>query len=738
MQSRLSPQIVALIHQSELNRAGWIDAHKQHAISALFWLEDRPLSASDIAHHQEEVGLTGMQLPEIDHHLANLADDDVLIRLNNQTYRLSQSAYDQISVDVENAEGLEDAVVSHFCELVETRFRPHLTMDAPKLWQIFHQTFLTPLIESFGARTYEVLTGNIIEIDQTPFALNFLDGFSEEQRPYVRQLFEAFLEPSSRPFRSYTLRLLNSHLFSIANRYTRENLEALYSDRKRPIIRCLLDTNFLYSVLDLHENPSNEAAKALLETIGNAQKYIDVRLYVFPPTIDELRRSLINHEDMLSGIRVTGNISDAVTERTVGGVGLKYIKECRRSGYSLTARDYFEPYHSNLTQILREKGIHLFNEITEHYATDQRVIDDALDQQNFLNRRHKKNRIRGHPKHYDQIWHDMLLWYFILDKRPAHFESILDVDTIGITVDYSLIGFDLYKRRDGTPRIPVLIHPATLIQVFQFFVPFNERFESAIIDTLRMPFLLRDFDSNSEKITIRILNRLSRFENIEDLSPNTIRCILESDILQNKLQKMQNEEEEVNAIREALIEENARARDDLSDALEREGNLRQQIGNLQDHSTKDQHEIAGLKDKIAKETRDKEELTDQLQLLQSEITKSTEQAERDATRKAFLSKFVRWPSIVGLLVAAMCASIFEIDMQVESLLLFSVPTMTVLLIWLYVIWLFGRKNDHIRSWRWFERLNSVRYKLGSVALAVYVGLWVAAYLEILKAPPGID
>ena len=62
--TRLSPDIIALIHQSELNRAGWFDARKKNAISTLFWLENKPLSQNDVMQQQAEVGLTGLSHPE--------------------------------------------------------------------------------------------------------------------------------------------------------------------------------------------------------------------------------------------------------------------------------------------------------------------------------------------------------------------------------------------------------------------------------------------------------------------------------------------------------------------------------------------------------------------------------------------------------------------------------------------------------------------------------------------------
>ena len=732
MNSRLSPQIVALIHQSELNKAGWFDAHKKHAISALFWLENRHLTPNDILTNQEEVGLTGLSLLEATNLLNILCTEDVLLQLNDESYRLTQNAHDMITKQVESAEKLEHDVISQFRDLLERDFQSYLSIDAEKLWEIFRRGFLAPFIEFFGARTYEILTGNTTDIDRAPFVLQFLNRFSIDEQPYIRQLFEAFLDSSSGNFRSYTLRLLNSHFFSIANRYRRENLEALYGDRHRPVIRCVLDTNFLYSVLDLHENPSNEAANALLETIYKARNYIDFRLYVFPPTVDELRRSLLNHEDMLSQILVTRNISEAAIHGAVSGVTLKFIRECQQSGYSLTAKDYFEPYHNNLTQILAEKGIRLFNEKTEHYSSDQRVIDDALDQQSFFIQRHRNRQMRGKPKTYDQIWHDMLLWYFISDKRPAHVDSIVNVDAIGVTIDYSLLGFDSYKRRREQSSIPVFIHPATLIQLLQFFVPVDEDFEAAIVDTLRMPFLLREFDSDSEKTTVRILARLSRFENIFDLSPSTIRHVLQNEILRNKLEDEVGDEGEIQVIREALIEENARAQAELADAKRREDELLGRVTALAGVTVEDKRAISDLSTAVERESKDKERLAEEIDAMRQQAAKRMIEAERNAARANFLTQFIRWPAVLGLVGFVFLLGRYDNQFGVEDLFLYSVPILTVILSWLAVILWAGSSKRHVRDWWWFQKLNATKYTMGMLALTVLGGLWATAYWDSIK------
>ena len=681
--TRLSPAIVALIHHTELNRSGWFEAYKKRAISTLFWLENTDLSPQDVIDKQTYVGLTGLSAPETSAFLSELCDQDVLTKINDGQYRLTETSFNEVEKLISSAQTLEQTVIAKFCEIVERDFDNLSLPNTAHLWTRFHEDFLLPLVEFFGARTYEILTGKTTDIDQAPFAQQFLSTFSTDVRPYVRRIIEAFLDPSNRELRAYTLRLLNNSFFSIANRYRREHLETLYGGAKRPVIRCLLDTNVLYSILELHDNPSNDAANALLTTIERAKKYIDVRLYVFPPTVDELKRSLIAHEEFLSKLIVSKSLHAAVSDGAVSGVVFKFFTESARTGYTLSVKDYFDPYHNNLTQILRDKGIQLFNEKTGNYANDQRTIDDALDQQLFLTQKHLNRNMRGRPKSYEQIWHDVLLWYFIFDKRPAQVESVIDADVLSITIDYSLIGFDSYKRRGDIPGTPVFVHPATLIQLFQFFVPLDEEFESAILDTLRMPFLLQEFDPASERTTVRILARMSRFENIDDLSPETIRRILENEILRDKLENAENAEMDVQLIREALIEENAAAQRGLDEAKLKEQQFAKKIGELEGLTDQDKKEIISLKSEMETREQMNSDLRDHLNQLTKEIDLIKHKDEENRDTRSFVRQYVMIPAVFAAVVLVILAAGFRWERHDITIL--SLPAFCVVVVWLYVV-----------------------------------------------------
>ena len=65
------------------------------------------------------------------------------------------------------------------------------------------------------------------------------------------------------------------------------------------------------------------------------------------------------------------------------------------------------------------------------------------------------------------------------------------------------------------------------------------------------------------RISHRILEVLSRFENIEDLSKEAIHSILNNDALRQRLSTESDEANEIEIVREALIEEERKAQEKL-------------------------------------------------------------------------------------------------------------------------------------------------------------------------------
>lgn len=111
-----------------------------------------------------------------------------------------------------------------------------------------------------------------------------------ESREGVQRAVQQFFASTDLAVRQFVLLHLHAHLLGLAASLPPESLDALQKRVCSPVqLRVLLDTNFLFSLLDLHENPANEAAKELVRLLLLIKGRVSVTLYVTPLTVDEFR-----------------------------------------------------------------------------------------------------------------------------------------------------------------------------------------------------------------------------------------------------------------------------------------------------------------------------------------------------------------------------------------------------------------------------------------------------------------
>jgi hypothetical protein len=247
----------------------------------------------------------------------------------------------------------------------------------------------------------------------------FLDQYPKEIRDQLRAAVVSFLDPKDVDARSYVLRCLHSCFFVEAGNLSEGTVKALANvEKDPPSFKIFVDTHFLFSVLAFHDNPSNEAADALMKIIAQLPQKVSCRLYAYPLTIDETKHVVEFHRDHFRYVDLRLNMVTAALDTSLSGITHKYLSTCSSAGRVLKAEEYYGPYLSDLIPILRSKGIELYNEPVGKYSTDQGVIDDILGQLEFQKRRRAKR-----PQSYEDFLHDVVLWHFVREKRPAVIES---------------------------------------------------------------------------------------------------------------------------------------------------------------------------------------------------------------------------------------------------------------------------------------------------------------------------
>ncbi len=641
MKKKLPKELVALIQHIELSKAGWWDKAMKQLIASTIWSEAKSLSSEEILLAIKEIYQFATDGTKIEKYLYELCESKKLICTQDKKYKLTETCKAEFEVNLNEYKKNEEVVISIFNKYIE-KYCPEL--NPKETWEKFNEEFFYPYIRELGATVYHLITGESFKIDRVVFD-NFLAKFPKEIRLKLSNAIKGFFNPTVPEIRSFILGELNTCLLAEAGSLSEDDLEALDKiTQVNPTFNIFIDTNYIFSMLGLHENPSNEAAISLLKLIDNLKGKATVNLYILPTTIEEVKISLNNSLNAVRGVRVRGNLAAAATESDLSSIARKYFEEAKIQNGSINAAEYFNHYIDNLLNILKGKGVTIFNEKLDKYKTAQPVVDD-INMQLERQAKYKKK------KSYEQLEHDMILWHFANDKRPATYESPADAVYFVVSIDFKLLGFDAYKQRISTRKIPICLHPSVLIQMLRFWVPRTPEFDEALLSSLRLPFLFKEFDIESEKITIKILEVLGRFENIDDLPKETITGILINDALRQKIVAEPDIEKEIELVKEALIEENEKAKEKISEQ-------NSEIDSLGKHVDEKDSEIQKLQGKVQSQNNEIIEERDK----RKELEERFDRIEKESVIIKFKAKWTNLSLIalfIGLTISYLLTTFFN-------------------------------------------------------------------------------
>lgn len=662
----LSPEIVSLIHHVELNQSGWWKKALGQVVRGVLWTAQGPLTAAQLQDTlRSEIG---MRLPDdvLSRQLDSLASQGAVSRMPGPNFKLTERAYQELSAARAVAVSEQDACQAEFFAAC-AQHCPEL--EAGKVWQEFTKA-LAHAIHVAGANLFHLLAdGNLLrDID---WLTEFIAKFEIKQHEGLRRVLTGFFAPGNRVCRNQVLRLLTAHFFAEAAQLRPETLESIERDRKTRIIRVVLDTNFIFSVLQLHDNPADQAAVSLIDLAQKSHGQLDIKLYVLPSTLDEAQRVLLRQMHLVERVRTTAAMARAALSQPLPSIAKKFFDAASKSP-GLTASSFFQPYIDDLRTILQGKGIAVLEAHASVYHQRQDVVDDVLDELKREEAELPEDRRKG----YETLLHDAVLWHAVNDRRSIGADSPFEVEYWAVSIDWRLIAFDRSKRFAINSKLPVVLHPSNLVQLIQFWVPRTPELEESLLDALRLPLYFQSFDPEDERATVRVLESISRFENVGDLPENTLKVVLANQVLRARLRDAEaSNDEAFELVRDELlaqhrhtVEQLEAAKGDLKqreDALSAERRERQQ-SDSEKATTASRLEKAEMKASMAeRRAQEHEAARQQLEKqrsdetarnqtrLQSEADRA-EAAERSLARQRYTTLFFVVPAVLGVLLAYVC------------------------------------------------------------------------------------
>jgi hypothetical protein len=571
--SLLPKEAVALVQHIELNKAGWWDKTVHRLVLASVWLADEPQDVAAIQASLKSTFKLPLATTKLTSALASLESKQMLLRLPSDRFRIPEEQRAIFEKEIAASENAEGEAKESFCKLVVEIGEG---LEPETVWAAFEHEFLGPLIKQVGANAYRLVAGEKMTADKA-LVDHFLKPFPSKAHSKLRTLVTTFLDPKKPEVCAHISRMLHARFCVEASGLPEDVLAKLNASVGKQIrFQMFVDTNFLFSLLELHENPSNAAAQELRELVEHLQGNPRIELVITPETIEEAKSSIAYTKGQLNGLPSGRNFTQAALQGGFSGMAIRFLTERLRRNGKLTAEEWFDPYLNDFVPMARGKGVELFNEKLDGYSTRQDVVDDIHVVFKYEERLPENKR-----KSYPKVAHDMVLWHFVNDKRPAYIESPIDATCWILTVDFRLIGFDEHKQKHSKAKVPLCIHPTSLIQLLQFWVPRTKEFEEAMLGSLRLPFLFQDFDIAGEKTSLKILKGIGRFDGSEGLSQETITHVMFNDGLRSRLQTEHSEEAEIALIRDALVEEmRLRAEEEASKAKALEAEVRKRDSDI--------------------------------------------------------------------------------------------------------------------------------------------------------------
>lgn len=629
----LLPRAVsALVHHIELNRAGWWEKTLNRLVVSVIWLTGENQNQLQI--HKSMQNLFGLTISEekIASVIQSLIHDKQLVKISGGGLQIPENTKTKFDQEIADAEKAENKAREYF-ELLVAQSCPDL--NTSDIWKTFEQDILIPIVRTMGANTIQLISGKMPTFDNTQ-EQGFLNAFPEMHRHELKAIFAKFLGPQNDDVRIHLTGLAHAYFCVEASGVSDAVLNKIKATTEKPIrFRLFVDTNFLFSVLGLHENPSNAATNELKDLLITLKGNPQVDYYVTPATIDEAKSAIEAAKSQALEIPQSRNFTNAAGCIRMSGLLEKYIVERSQHTYPLTANDWFDPYLHSFIPLARESGVNLFNENLDAYGTRQDVIDDII-----AIRESDKHLPSERQRTDKSINHDVTLWHFVKDKRPVHVESPTDAKEWILTVDFRFIRFDQKKLSTGNSNVPLCLHPTTLIHLLQFWVPRTKTFEDAILGGMRFPFLFQEFDRKAVRLSLDIMGKIGRFDGSDKISEDALVGVVMNGELRARMDEKLPEEDRLQLVRDALIEQ---TQVQVESAKKETTALTEALKESQESNQKKDSQINELRKNLTAKDEDiyatEENLSDKITTLESEIAQMKNREQQQKSSRTYLLYF---------------------------------------------------------------------------------------------------
>ena len=309
--------------------------------------------------------------------------------------------------------------------------------------------------------------------------------------------------------------------------YLRDNLEPL---------KLFLDTNFIFGLLDLHENPMSEVSKELLIFIKD--RGFPYTLHYHERTLREIQHTVDAISHRLTQRSWSQSISRAATRLPwMSGIELAYHKLNAES--PLDAKVFLSKFQ-HMEELLADQEIRIYRPP----PNDNDVETKGLLIAEYL--RYVETR-RPQSRPYEAADHDITVW-LTLQRLRKRGRSALDIGALFLSADNLLSRFDwnVLRKKD---EVGTVVFPAQLLQVLRPYGTTTEDYDRKFVEAFSIPEF-RSAHSDYRETSGQVLSYLTTYK---DLSEETAVRILTNEMLINQLRGIEEASPEFQELVESAL-----------------------------------------------------------------------------------------------------------------------------------------------------------------------------------------
>lgn len=412
----------------------------------------------------------------------------------------------------------------------------------------FLQTYFSLVFQQHGAQSLSLLNpSNRLFKEEQQGLYNLVEAaksISKINLPpqELSKIINDFIQRADEYRVNYLAKLVDATFTSYALTSDSETVNFLNQRYKN--LNLYLDTNFIFGILNLHNNNEDSSAKELLDEIKRSK--LPFKLGYHSETLNEFRR-VFNFRAMQLASSKWDKESSRVA-LSIGDISPLEILYHRQNVIEETDPRVFLDKYNHVEDILKDLGLIEFllieRESDEYFYEIEKSVEEYDKFYNNIPNRKIKS--------FSSLKHDMVVLREVRMLNPSK-KKFLDSQAFFISSDYILAKFEK-KKYVRNYEIGYVISPSLFLQLIRPFIENNVDSNRRFIDTFKIPeFRSFEIDYSSTKSkALQLIN-----DNYHDASFETKVKILRDQVILEKLENAKdNYQKQIEIIENRIAIEN--------------------------------------------------------------------------------------------------------------------------------------------------------------------------------------